>query len=61
GRGHERGLPVPPLRRRGMILSCGEIRYKSMMETVFQQFNIWAQPNDTLRRLCAINQDAVYN
>jgi len=44
-----------------VILSCGEIRYKSMMETVIQQFNIWAQPNDTLRRLCAINQDAVYN
>ena len=38
---------------------CTHNRYFAMLEditeTVFRQFNIWSQPNDVLRRLCAIN------
>ncbi len=28
---------------------------------VEQQFALWASPNETLRRLCAIEEDAVYS
>jgi transposase len=38
---------------------CTHNRYfatlDSIAETVFHQFDLWSQPNDTLRRLCAIN------
>jgi len=38
---------------------CTHNRYFAMLEdiaeTVFHQFDIWGQPNDVLRRLCAIN------
>jgi transposase len=38
---------------------CTHNRYfatlDSITETVFRQFDLWSQPNDTLRRLCAIN------
>lgn len=38
---------------------CTHNRYfaalDDMGETVFHQFDAWSQPNDTLRRLCAIN------
>ena len=37
---------------------CTHNRYFAILEdvaeTVFHQFDIWSQPNDTLRRLCAI-------
>jgi len=38
---------------------CTHNRYFAMLEDiaeiVFHQFDIWSQPNDVLRRLCAIN------
>lgn len=38
---------------------CTHNRYfatiDSMAETVFHQFDLWSLPNETLRRLCAIN------
>jgi len=38
---------------------CTHNRYFAMLQdiadAVFHQFNLWCQPNNTLRRLCAIN------